>query len=410
MMSAMVEVRCADGRCLKARALLDTCSTNHFITAELARKLRLSIQSKRMSVGAVNGMETQASGTVKLVIKSRVSNYRTTLHCLVVSKILEFTPSVVFPRERIQIPANISLADPQFHIPRGVDLLVNASTSLSLLSVGQIELSRENCEVRLQKTLLGWVIVGGMDDEVEKGVACNVSELNKQITRFWELEDCPGVSVRAREDEQCEKHYAKNCRRDASGRYTVRLPFKDDNVEFGNSKAQAERRLQSLQRRLRANPHLQREYHAVIQDYLNQGHMSLIERDPSGGYYLPHHAVVKPTSTTTKVRVVFDASAKTDTGRSLDQALRIGPTIQPKLFEHLVRFRVYKYVLTADIEQMYRQILIDPRDREYQKILWEHNGRVEIFQLNTVTFGVSAAPYLAIRTLHQLTADEKARY
>ena len=125
---------------------------------------------------------------------------------------------------------------------------------------------------------------------------------------------------------------------------------------------------------------------------------------------MPHHAICKPSSTTTKLRVVFDASAKSDTGRSLNQTLHTGPTLQPKLFDHLLRFRVYKYVMTGDIEQMYRQVLINPPDRQFQRIPWQRNGRIETFELNTVTFGVSAAPYLAIRTLHQLAADERARF
>ena len=59
---------------------------------------------------------------------------------------------------------------------------------------------------------------------------------------------------------------------------------------------------------------------------------------------------------------------------------------------------------------MYRKIFFDPRDRHYQRILWQREGPVETFQLKTVTFGISAAPYLAIRTLHQLAADEKSRF
>ena len=410
MMSAMVHVQGAAACRIDARALLDTCSTNNFVTLEFVRRLRLSIQPNKMSVGAVNGMETETKGTVEIVIRSRTSNYREILPCLVVSKIIDFTPSVMFPREKIHISENIHLADPQFHIPRSVDLLINAGTSVALLSVGQIRLSHENYELRLQKTLLGWVITGGMDDDTEAPIACHLSDLSKQITSFWEIEECTGGSTRSREDEQSEAHYVKTVRRDSSGRYTVRLPFKEDNVGFGNSRAQAVRRLYSLQRRLHAEVELQREYSAVIQDYLSQGHMSHLEEEPTGGYYMPHHAVLKPTSTTTKVRVVFDASAKSDTGHSLNRALRTGPTIQPKLFEHLLRFRAYKYVLTADIEQMYRQVSVDPRDRQFQRIVWQREGEIETFQLNTVTFGVSAAPYLAIRTLHQLATDERARF
>ena len=276
--------------CVEARALLDTCSTNHFVTLELVKKLRLPIRFNKMLVGAVNGMETEAKGTVELMIISRVSNYRETISCLVVSKIIDFTPSNVFPREKINIPSNIPLADPHFHIPRTVDLLINAGTSVALLSVGQIRLSQGNYDLRLQKTLLGWVITGGIDDDIQDPIMCHLSDLNAQISRFWEVEECPGISTRSREDEQCEEHYTQNVQRDATGRYMVHLPFKESDVDLGNSRTQAVRRFRSLQRRLHANPELEHEYSTVIVDYLEQGHMSPMEGDPTGGYYMPHHA------------------------------------------------------------------------------------------------------------------------
>ena len=142
MMSAVVHVRHADGGHVEARALLDTCSTNHFVTVDLAQKLRLPIKSTNTSVGAMNGMKTEAKGMVTLTIKSRVTNHQRILHCLVVPKIVDFTPSSTFPREKIDLPANLPLADPQFHIPRSVDLLIDSGTSLALLSIGQIDLSQ----------------------------------------------------------------------------------------------------------------------------------------------------------------------------------------------------------------------------------------------------------------------------
>ena len=124
------------------------------------------------------------------------------------------------------------------------------------------------------------------------------------------------------------------------------------------------------------------------------------------GCYLPHHAVIKTSSETTKVRVVFDASAKTTTNISLNQVLLVGPTIQNTIFEQILRFRVPAYVITADIEKMYRQVVVHPEDRKFQKIFWYHNGKIRTFQLNTVTFGTACAPFLAIRTLLQLSRDE----
>ncbi|XP_054003289.1 uncharacterized protein LOC128889589 [Hylaeus anthracinus] len=147
-----------------------------------------------------------------------------------------------------------------------------------------------------------------------------------------------------------------------------------------------------------------------MQEYIDMGHMSLVNCETEDGYYLPHYAVTKVSSVTTKVRVVFDASARTHKGIPLNSALMVGPTIQLALFEQLLRFRSHVYVLTADIEKMYRQVLIHPEDRLYQPILWYHNDEIRVCGLNTMTFGVSSSAFLAIRTISQLTDDESTKF
>lgn len=244
----------------------------------------------------------------------------------------------------------------------------------------------------------------------DRSASCHLTDLIRQLAKFWEVEECTGIVSRGREDLSCEEHYVTNTKRGSDGRYTVRLPFRDRDVILGDSKRQASRRYEALQRKLNANSELQVEYSRVMQDYLDRGHMSLVKSKSDREYFLPHHPVIKPTSTTTKVRVVFDASLKTDQGRSLNESLLIGPSIQPKLFTHLLYIRTHQYVVMADIEQMYRQIFVDQRDRRYQRVLWQVDNRTEVFELNTVTFGVSAAPFLAIRTLHQLADDEQHQF
>ncbi|XP_033348712.1 uncharacterized protein LOC117232989 [Bombus vosnesenskii] len=181
----------------------------------------------------------------------------------------------------------------------------------------------------------------------------------------------------------------------------------------GSSKAAAMSRLASLHRRFQRDKQYETAYSAVIQEYLDVGHMTKINTDHATdhGYYLPHHGVIKESSDTTKLRVVFDGSASSTTGVSLNDALHTGPKLQEDLRNILLRFRSFQYVLTGDIEKMYRQFILRPEDRPYQKILWRvDNGEIETYRLNTVTFGLSAAPYLAIRCLKQLAEDEGPRF
>lgn len=105
---------------------------------------------------------------------------------------------------------------------------------------------------------------------------------------------------------------------------------------------------------------------------------------------------------------MFDGSASSTTEDSLNDTLHIG---LEDLVEILLRFRSHQYVLTDDIGKMYQKFIIRPKDRKYQKILWRaDNGEIEIYKLNTVTFSLSAAPYLAIRCLNQLAEDEGHRF
>ncbi|XP_037930865.1 uncharacterized protein LOC119665702 [Teleopsis dalmanni] len=147
-------------------------------------------------------------------------------------------------------------------------------------------------------------------------------------------------------------------------------------------------------------------YSEFMNEYVSLGHMSNIKAVDFSKphYFIPHHCVLRPQSLTTKLRVVFDASAKTCSKYSLNDTLMVGPTIQQDLITTLMAFRLHKYALTADIAKMYRQFLMDKRDRWFQLVLWRDNPHadLQIFQLNTVTYGTSSAPFLAIRSLFHI--------
>ncbi|GFY69600.1 integrase catalytic domain-containing protein [Trichonephila inaurata madagascariensis] len=109
----------------------------------------------------------------------------------------------------------------------------------------------------------------------------------------------------------------------------------------------------------------------------------------------------------TKLRVVFDGSAPTTSGRSLNDILLSG-RVQEDVFNIMLRFRKHKIVLTADIKQMFRQILIDPTQRNLLRILWKNKPweKPIEYELNTVTYGTKSAPFLATRVIKQLCLDE----
>ena len=95
-------------------------------------------------------------------------------------------------------------------------------------------------------------------------------------------------------------------------------------------------------------------YNDFMEEYLNLSHMSTTNNEipTSPHYFISHQVVLRPQSTTTKLKVVFDASSRTSSQKSLNELLMVRSTIQEELYSTLMRFRLHKFVLTADIEKM----------------------------------------------------------
>ena len=407
MTTAQINISDKENESIKCRALLDTCSTVNLISERVANLLKLPKKKCSIPVGALNELSTTTKHIVTATIKSLHNDYFKTLEFLTIPTISHAVPNEALPRENIPVPANIKLADPEFYKPAPIDILLGSGPTLSLFSIGQHKIVNKNLDLCLQKTRLGWVIGGYVNcNKREKTATCNFTDLQFDLENFWKIEEGPMQVYRSAEETFCENHFAENTTRDKTGRYIVALPFRRDNNGIGESRLQALERLHSLFKRFNKNPDLYHKYNAVIQEYIQLNHMSETKVIAENGYYLPHHAVIKESSATTKLRVVFDASAKTSNGYSLNDNLAVGPTIQDDIFSHLLRFRTHKYVLSADIEKMYRQVLVREEDRKYQQILWKVGNEIKTYQLNTVTFGLAPAPYLAIRCLIQLADDE----
>ena len=98
---------------------------------------------------------------------------------------------------------------------------------------------------------------------------------------------------------------------------------------------------------------------------------------------MPHHGVIRQDKDTTKLRIVFDGSAKADNNVSLNDCLSKGPNHTPLILDILLRFRFYKIALIANIEKAFHQILINPSDGDMLRFLWFKNtdaDQVKILQ------------------------------
>ena len=120
-------------------------------------------------------------------------------------------------------------------------------------------------------------------------------------------------------------------------------------------------------------------------------------------YYMPVHGVFKSTLTTTKVRPVFDASAPTSNGVSLNDTLMQGPNLYPQLPDILLKFRTHIIGFSADISKMFREIKLHSDERDSHRfLLRDENGQLKDLRMKRLTFGVRSSPYLATQVIQHL--------
>ncbi|XP_055909824.1 uncharacterized protein LOC129944422 [Eupeodes corollae] len=414
--TAVVLIKDSYGNFQPARVLLDSASQLNFITESMVQRLRLSKSKADIQISGIGNGVTNVRYTTKSVCRSRISEFETELELLVIKNITNHQPSKSFEVESWKIPKNIVLADPNFNETAKVDMLIGADHFFDLLSIGQIKLEEK---LTLQKTLFGWVVSGSYDSsDASARTVCLVGGeqlskdeyLHERVEKLFEIENYPITSKLLNpEEEKCEEHFKNTVEKNGEGRYVVSFPFKEDPSALGESFEIAKKRFMSLERRLMKNIVVKEQYVDFLKEYEDLGHMSEVSDAETKNmkYFCPHQYVLRPESTTTKLRVVFDCSAKTSSGKSLNDILMKGPIMQDDLYSIILRFRCYKYALTADISKMYRQIVVNPNDRKYQCILWRSNQTdpLKVYQLNTVTYGTTSAPYLAIRCLKTLSEE-----
>lgn len=433
-----------NGRPIQAKALLDCASQNSFITTNFVNELNYIPYTRHLNISGISQESLMSNKMVDLIIHSNVYNKQFQLSCAILPNITCKLPQIPLDKSRLNIPMHCKLSDPFFSSPSDIDMLIGADLYYDLLLDETYRLGR-NLPV-LQNTHLGWVIAGNFPittpprnrnssqlnvnssflqprnapDTVSMLVhSSEDSSLDKLLPRFWNIEEISEKSVLPIEDELAESIFSSTTKILANNSFQVDLPLKSPTEydKLGDSFFIAKKRFLNLEKKFQRNPSYFREYKKFIDEYIELNHgrfvpLELTNENSCNKYFFPHHAVIREQSTTTKLRVVFDGSCKTSSHLSLNDIMLKGYQVQPDLFDILCRFRSYKYVLTADIEKMYRQILINPSQTFLLNILWRDNPKVPLncIELRTVTYGTNCAPFLATRVLNEIAIKNQANY
>ena len=404
----------------ECRALVDSCSQPHLITTKLCEKLNIQMLRPTTTLSGIEQGKAELKGQVTVKIKSRTTEFSKVLSCLVLDVIDNAAPSRFVNSIGIEIPDGIELADPEFSRSRPVDLLIGAAFFYELLCIGQIKL-KSNQPI-FQKTVLGWIAAGEMHLPLQNlNSKCNLirnQDLHNQLEKFWAVENNVEIPrSRLSKNDPAEIHFRETVTRNKDGRFVVSIPFIPGKLaELGTSREMALKRLYSLEKKLARNPEQASQYIDFMNEYEQLGHLreipsNMIDHNKPH-YYLPHHAVFKEGSTTSKIRVVFDGSAPTSTGVSLNDIQYTGTPVQDELFCILLRFRLFNYVISADIAKMYRQILVRKEEQPLQLILFRTDPKalVRTLMLETITYGTSSGQFEATRCIHELGEINKIQY
>ncbi len=226
---------------------------------------------------------------------------------------------------------------------------------------------------------------------------------------MWELEKTPEAPKLDPADEAAVHHFEDTHIIAEDGRYKVRLPKCSDVSTLGQSRQAAYKRFIQNERSLEKRGKLS-DFNTALQEYLDLGHA---EKVPSSElslnhYYLPVHGVFKSTSTTTKVRPVFEASAKSSTGVSLNDLLYTGLNHYPLLSDILLRFSTHKIGFSADISKMFREVWLHEDERDFHCFLLRtSDGAITDCRMKRLTFRDRSSPLLATKVSQHLADQHK---
>jgi len=269
-------------------------------------------------------------------LRSRIHDFEAFIDFHVIDSITNNLPTHRISLEPLLIPHTINscLADPRFNEPASIDILLGAEIFFELLTGESLKFSPF---ITLHNTTLGWVFTGStqISDAPPTSTSLTLRHGDQSavslISQSYKGSDSS--------DSTAEEHFKANVYHDDHGRFVVRLPFIQDPSSLGDSKCMAQQRFYNLERKLHKSPSLASDYQKFMDEYLELNHMELAHKTDGPTYYLPHHSVFKSNSLTTKMCVVFDGSANTRSGHSLNDILLRGPKVQPDLISIILRFR-----------------------------------------------------------------------
>ena len=402
--TARVKVQARDGSWQTATLSFDSGADRSYVSKSLVSKVNPKwVKNTSVSFSTFGG---RSQGSKSKVFELSVQG---TTGCSVDIKVVE-VPVICLPLSRPSVDKsvlesfNVELADDFSGGDLVIDILIGQDLCWTLMKDGVVR--DPNSSVVAQKTVFGWVLSGCSGGGDNHGVSMlNVSTIPEHIlSRFWDLES---IGIQDESDSSC---FVENFSEDIvfkEGRYEVGLTWKEKHPPLLDNRSTAVSCLKRLEKRFERDPQLREGYSEAFQQMEDSGFIEEVATDESKKnpvFYLPHHPVVRKESISTKIRPVFNASCKGPNGVSLNDYLDAGPNLNPGIADVILRFRRWKFAVSADVKKAFLQIKLKEQDQHVHRFLLRKGGELRTMRFSRVTFGVNCSPFLLSATIqHHLS-------
>ncbi|XP_055928673.1 uncharacterized protein LOC129959808 [Argiope bruennichi] len=288
-----------------------------------------------------------------------------------------------------------------------------------LCNVLRGEARKINKNLFLQPTLFGDTLIGQIPDLQKRKhssvftVSCAVVETD--LKRLWELDSflLDGTSENKSRDNLDD--FGKELKI-KNGRYEAPLQWKTNEIKekLRNNFDVAEKRFIALEKKFNKDQALFERYNAVMQEQVNEGIIQMCHDECFTGYVMPHREVFRETSSSTKTRIVYDASSKQGNNISLNECLLSGENLNPNLIDVILKFREHKIGFCGDIARAFLQIEIAELDRNYLCFLYYKNcdrsQPVPMYHFNRHCFGVTCSPFVLAAAIKTHIKEYRDKY
>lgn len=402
---------------VKCRALLDTGAGSSYASAALLDRLQIRPHQREVrQIEMMMGVVTKPVEIFKVQISSLKGDFLLETDVTLVNK--RQLLSLENPRyqqvlERYDHLKGVKMddMDTKEFLPVHLILGVCDHTKIKTETAPLIGATNEPIA---EKTKFGWTIISP-GKEVDLSPMFLTQTSTADYDNLCRLDVLGLADCATGDQEEVYSEFKEQLRRDEEGWYEASLPWKGNHPPLPSNEAGSLRRLTGLVKKLRSQGTIER-YDQVIQDQIKTG---IVERvgGPATGqheFYIPHKAVVRDTAETTKLRVVYDASARAYSGApSLNECLNPGPPLQNKLWSVLVRSRFHPVAVTGDIKQAFLQVRIKEQDRDALRFHWlkdPSSQTVETLRFTRALFGLTSSPFLLGGVIQQLLESCRQNY